>query len=98
MPCVRSSRSCANRASVTLLADARLGARQQPLEGHGAQTRSTGLRAPLPRSKAKPKAFAATPASRPGSVADQQARVRGFALDLAIGGPDGEDAAFGRAA
>ena len=68
------------------------------VEGHGAQTRSTGLRAPLPRSKAKPKAVAATPTSRPGSVADQQARVRGFALDLAIGGPDGEDAAFGRAA
>jgi len=68
------------------------------VEGHGAQTRSTGLRAPLPRSKAKPKAVAATSASRPGSVADQQARVRGFALDLAIGGPDGEDAAFGRAA
>ncbi|WP_440978544.1 methyl-accepting chemotaxis protein [Sphingomonas pseudosanguinis] len=37
-------------------------------------------------------------ASRPGSVADQQARVRGFALDLTNGGPDGEDAEFGRAA
>jgi hypothetical protein len=68
------------------------------VEGHGAQTRSTGLRAPLPRSKAKPKAVAATPASRPGSVADQQARARGFALDLNAGGPDGEDAEFGRAA
>ena len=29
---------------------------------------------------------------------DQQARVRGFALDLSTGGPDSEDAAFGRAA
>lgn len=37
-------------------------------------------------------------AARPGSVADQQARVRGFALDLTNGGPDGEDAEFGRAA
>lgn len=31
-------------------------------------------------------------------VADQQARVRGFALDLTQGGPDEDDAAFGRAA
>ncbi|WP_322964565.1 methyl-accepting chemotaxis protein [Sphingomonas fuzhouensis] len=36
--------------------------------------------------------------SRAGSIADQQARVRGFALDLSEGGPDGEDAAFGHAA
>ncbi|MFN3676600.1 MAG: methyl-accepting chemotaxis protein [Sphingomonas pseudosanguinis] len=44
-------------------------------------------------------AKAARPAaSRPGSIADQQARVRGFALDLTNGGPDGEDAEFGRAA
>jgi methyl-accepting chemotaxis protein len=41
--------------------------------------------------KAKTKAKAA-------SVADQQARVRGFALELATGGPDQEDAEFGRAA
>ncbi|WP_428969617.1 hypothetical protein ACQR50_02055 [Sphingomonas sp. Xoc002] len=31
-------------------------------------------------------------------VADQQTRAHGFALDLSNGGPDGEDAAFGRAA
>jgi len=36
--------------------------------------------------------------SKTNSVADQQSRVRGFALDLATGGPDAEDAAFGRAA
>jgi methyl-accepting chemotaxis protein len=38
--------------------------------------------------------------SRPaaGSLVDQQARVRGFALDLDNGGPDAEDADFGRAA
>jgi methyl-accepting chemotaxis protein len=35
---------------------------------------------------------------RPNSIADQQARARGFALDLTNGGPDGEDAEFGRAA
>ena len=33
-----------------------------------------------------------------GSIADQQARVRGFALDLTQGGADDEDAEFGRAA
>ncbi len=37
-------------------------------------------------------------AARGTSVAEQQARVRGFALDLTNGGPDGEDAEFGRAA
>ena len=35
---------------------------------------------------------------KPGTIIDQQARVRGFALDLANGGPDAEDADFGRAA
>ncbi|RZL58168.1 MAG: methyl-accepting chemotaxis protein [Sphingomonas sp.] len=35
---------------------------------------------------------------RPGSVLDQQARVRGFALDLTSGGPDAEDADFGQVA
>ena len=43
----------------------------------------------------KPKALAKT---RPGSVADQQSRVRGFALDLSQGGADDQDAEFGRAA
>ena len=40
----------------------------------------------------------AKPAQRSQSVADQQARAHGFALDLSNGGPDGEDAEFGRAA
>jgi len=35
---------------------------------------------------------------RPASVSDQQARARGFALDLSMGGPDGEDSDFGCAA
>ncbi|MEN2748353.1 methyl-accepting chemotaxis protein [Sphingomonas sp. T9W2] len=47
------------------------------------------------KPKAKP---AAAPKGKPNSVADQQARARGFALDLMQGGPDGDDAAFGRAA
>jgi hypothetical protein len=37
-------------------------------------------------------------APKPNSVAHQQSRARGFALDLASGGPDGEDADFGCAA
>ncbi|MEH3124206.1 MAG: methyl-accepting chemotaxis protein [Sphingomonas phyllosphaerae] len=38
------------------------------------------------------------PVARTASVADQQARARGFALDLSTGGPDAEDVDFGRAA
>jgi methyl-accepting chemotaxis protein len=40
---------------------------------------------------------AAKPAARhkPNSIADQKARVSGFALDLNNGGPDADDAAFG---
>ncbi len=63
------------------------------VDGQGAQNRPVRRPAPRP-AKARPKAVPA----RSGSVADQQARVRGFALDLTNGGPDGEDAAFGRAA
>ncbi|CAM3208992.1 MULTISPECIES: methyl-accepting chemotaxis protein [Sphingomonas] len=54
------------------------------------------VRKPAARASAKPAKSAAAP--RSGSVADQQARARGFALDLTNGGPDGEDAEFGRAA
>jgi methyl-accepting chemotaxis protein len=35
---------------------------------------------------------------KPGTIIDQQSRVRGYALDLSNGGPDAEDADFGRAA
>jgi len=35
---------------------------------------------------------------RANSVADQQARVNGFALDLSNGGPDEDDADFSVAA
>ena len=54
-------------------------------------------RKPAARTAA-PKAAAKKSAPKANSVADQQARARGFALDLNTGGPDGEDAEFGRAA
>ncbi|MGI8367421.1 methyl-accepting chemotaxis protein, partial [Sphingomonas paucimobilis] len=60
--------------------------------------RTTSSRSAAPVRKPAAPAKKAKPAPRPGSVADQQARVRGFALDLTNGGPDGEDAEFGRAA
>ncbi|MBU3078053.1 MCP four helix bundle domain-containing protein [Sphingomonas sp. XMGL2] len=41
------------------------------------------------------KPAAAPKAARSSSVADQQARARGYALDLANGGPDADDADFG---
>ncbi|MBB4097617.1 methyl-accepting chemotaxis protein [Sphingomonas kyeonggiensis] len=44
----------------------------------------------------KPAAPAARkPGATPNSIADQKARVNGFALDLTSGGPDADDAAFG---
>ncbi|MFN3521871.1 MAG: methyl-accepting chemotaxis protein [Phenylobacterium sp.] len=53
--------------------------------------------APVKRPAAAPKA-AARPAAKPkavvNSVAAQQARAKGFALDLSQGGPDAEDADF----
>jgi methyl-accepting chemotaxis protein len=55
----------------------------------------------LPRPAVRSTAVATTkgrPVTRGTSVVEQQARVRGFALDLSTGGPDGEDADFGRAA
>jgi methyl-accepting chemotaxis protein len=62
----------------------------------GAGNRSAA-RKPAART-AMPKAAGKKPAPKANSVADQQARARGFALDLNTGGPDGEDAEFGRAA
>ena len=54
---------------------------------------SKTARRPAARKPAATKAKA-----KPNSVADQQARARGFALDLRQGGPDGDDDAFGQAA
>jgi methyl-accepting chemotaxis protein len=53
---------------------------------------ASGVRKPAPSGGAgKPKAAKA----KPNSVAEQQARARGFALDLSNGGPDAEDRDFG---
>ena len=55
-----------------------------------------------PRKAARPTARKVAPKRnarpKPGSVGDQQARTRGFALDLTPGGEDDEDAGFGQAA
>jgi len=66
------------------------------------RTDAAGARAPAsrqaparkPAAKPAAKAAAKPVAKRPGSLADQQARARGFALDLSVGGPDGADADF----
>jgi methyl-accepting chemotaxis protein len=52
-----------------------------------------GLPAPTPVAKAQP-AKAAAMKGKGASVADQQARAKGFALDLSMGGPDAEDVDF----
>jgi methyl-accepting chemotaxis protein len=65
------------------------------VDGGGAR-RPVSRPAPAARGAATRPAKA-KPAAR-ATVAEQQARVRGFALDLSNGGPDGEDAEFGRAA
>jgi methyl-accepting chemotaxis protein len=49
-----------------------------------------------PASKAKPSPAAAR--GKPNSVAHQQERAKGFALDLDRGGLDQDDADFGQAA
>ncbi|WP_078462218.1 methyl-accepting chemotaxis protein [Sphingomonas sp. NIC1] len=60
---------------------------------------ATAQRKATPARKAAP-AKKAAPAPRPkaNSITDQQARARGFALDLTQGGPDSEDMEFGEAA
>ena len=49
------------------------------------------------KSAVKPAKPARKPA-RPGSIGDQQARLKGFALDLSAGGADDDDADFDQAA
>ena len=58
--------------------------------------RTAPVRRAAPTRKAPAKSAAGR--NKAPTVANQQARVRGFALDLAAGGPDAEDAQFGRAA
>ncbi|MBB4097618.1 methyl-accepting chemotaxis protein [Sphingomonas kyeonggiensis] len=58
---------------------------------------STARVAPVAQRSA-PARKPASPAktkTRPNSIADQKARVNGFALDLTSGGPDADDASFG---
>ncbi len=64
-------------------------------------TAARGSQRQAPRSAAASRRLPAAPRaakSKPGSLADQQARAKGFALDLAMGGADGEDSDFGEAA
>ncbi|MFK3890297.1 methyl-accepting chemotaxis protein [Sphingomonas sp. NPDC079357] len=58
---------------------------------------AASVRRPV-RTSAKPVRKVKAPIRNGASVADQQARARGFALDLTTGGPDGEDEDFGQAA
>ncbi|MFT3965346.1 MAG: methyl-accepting chemotaxis protein [Sphingobium sp.] len=67
------------------------------------RTSSARVTAPVRVAAASAKAKsapAARPAkkAKPNSIADQQARVKGFALDLTKGGADEDDAEFGAAA
>ena len=66
-----------------------------PQHGLPALAPAPALAAPRPAPT-----FAAAPPAKPVGVmpAQQQARVRGYALDLTQGGGDREDASFGRAA
>ncbi|WP_294236069.1 methyl-accepting chemotaxis protein [uncultured Sphingomonas sp.] len=66
--------------------------------GNRGTAMKSAVRKPASRPAVSKSAKPTKSAPRPGSVADQQARVHGFALDLTNGGPDGEDAEFGRAA
>ena len=62
----------------------------------GARATSASRPAPARKLAAKPvaKAAAKPSAKRTSSLADQQARARGFALDLSQGGPDDGDNDF----
>jgi len=66
-----------------------------PAKAAQAERHTPPAPARVPKAKAKPKAKAAP---RANSVADQQARLRGFALDLNTGGPDEDDTEFGKEA
>ncbi len=67
------------------------------VEQHARARAAAPARRPVPKPAAKSVAKSVA-RPRPNSVADQQARVSGFALDLSSGGPDADDAAFGHAA
>jgi len=66
----------------------------------GKSVTMTPVRAPAPRpaarrpAAAKSAAKSAVAARKSNGVAAQQSRAKGFALDLAMGGPDADDADF----
>ncbi|KPH66301.1 MULTISPECIES: methyl-accepting chemotaxis protein [unclassified Novosphingobium] len=62
-------------------------------DGNGTRRKAAPVTFRQPVAAAR-KAAAPTRNTRSLSVADQQARARGFALDLSTGGPDSEDEAF----
>ena len=71
------------------------------VDGDGTKAKAAPIRPaakrPAPVRAAAPAAAAArksAPKARPNAVATQQARVKGFALDLAKGGSDADDAEF----
>ncbi|SFA89408.1 methyl-accepting chemotaxis protein [Rhizobium sp. NFR07] len=62
----------------------------------GARAPSARMSAPAPRAAAKLAQRPAAPAARPAAhtVHSQQARAKGFALDMSMGGPDADDDHF----
>ncbi len=70
---------------------------QAPATRRATPTRSAKAAPTKAAPRKTGKASPARATSR-GSVADQQTRVHGYALDLTAGGPDADDAAFGKAA
>jgi methyl-accepting chemotaxis protein len=77
-----------------------LAAQAEELQASIAYFRVDSVRAATPRAVAPARRPTPKAAGRPkpNSIADQKARVSGFALDLSTGGPDADDAAFGHAA
>jgi methyl-accepting chemotaxis protein len=63
----------------------------------GARAKAPAQRKPAAPAVRKPATVTKPKAIKPraNSIVDQQARARGFALDLATGGPDADDAEFG---
>jgi methyl-accepting chemotaxis protein len=74
-----------------------LAAQAEELQASIAYFRVDSVRTAAPRAVAPARRPAPKPVARPkpNSIADQKARVSGFALDLSNGGPDADDAAFG---
>ncbi len=63
-------------------------ARPKPVAAKPAKAAKSATKAGKPARKA----------ARPGSIGDQQARLKGFAIDMSAGAADDDDADFGQAA